>query len=534
MRAVSSKLTEAKNGTAGLSESLHKAAFSESWLAFEKKLFTLLEKPTSSKTAYIIAIFFVICILLSTLTFAISTLEEYEDNVGLAICEILFNVVFTAEFFLRLISKLSCLNELISDPMAWIDLLAILPFYVELLSHTNDLEALRVARVFRIIKMSRYYYGSQILAKAMEMSVSALLVTMFFFLLMVILFGTCIYYTEAGEEPDSDGSFESIPAGIWYMMLMSTAGVGDAQPTTMLGRLVMVAAIISGIFFIAMPLAVIGNNFTTVWDEKERTLLFIALRTHVEDLGLEAEDVVGIFKNMDEDRSGTISYKEFKNALERLNIDFPKGCLKEVFVSFDEEGDGEVPWRELCLAFFPNMDDLREENEQEMERLAAERENGGEFENGEVKGNDDDFQQVQNSLFETSSPNSPNAKPDMLDFCDVKKNANKKGGKMTSGDTAQLLEQIQRNLTAQIDMTTRVEARVQKLERKMEKVTSNYKQQTKDISQSMQQLLAANGVMFQQLEGIQAKEHAVGNPPPGPHPRGEVSVYDQGCGFNFP
>eukprot|EP00854_Cymbomonas_tetramitiformis_P011727 gene11727-13849_t len=391
-----------------------------------------------------------------------------------------------------------------------------------------------------IIKMSRYYYGSQILAKAMEMSVSALLVTMFFFLLMVILFGTCIYYTEAGEEPDSDGSFESIPAGIWYMMLMSTAGVGDAQPTTMLGRLVMVAAIISGIFFIAMPLAVIGNNFTTVWDEKERTLLFIALRTHVEDLGLEAEDVVGIFKNMDEDRSGTISYKEFKNALERLNIDFPKGCLKEVFISFDEEGDGDIPWRELCLAFFPNMDDLREENEQEMERLAAERENGGEITSGEMNsdGNGGEFQQVNNLLFDMNSPNlnpnSPKQKPDMLDFYDIKKNANKKGGKMTSSDTAQLLEQIQRNLTAQIDMTTRVEARVQKLEKKMEKVTSNYKQQTKDISQSMQQLLAANGVMFQQLEGIQAKEHAAAGVPPSVHQRGEVSVYDQGCGFNFP
>eukprot|EP00662_Eupelagonemidae_sp_cell21_P040349 gene40349-biopygen13844 len=55
----------------------------------------------------------------------------------------------------------------------------------------------------------------------------------------------------------------------WAIVTMTTVGYGDFSPNTALGRAVNSAAMMFGVMFSAMPIAVIGNTFTRHWQEEK-------------------------------------------------------------------------------------------------------------------------------------------------------------------------------------------------------------------------------------------------------------------------
>lgn len=204
-------------------------------------LYVFLESPNSSPAAYVFAIFLLICIICSTINFTLSTTPEYEDSDVLRIAEYVFSIIFTVEWLLRVFSRRSKPQAILGDAVMWVDFASILPFYVELIMQSTHLEALRVVRMLRLIKMARYYYGSKILAKAIMRSLPALTVTMFFLLIMVTVFGTALYLVEKAQDEVTDEqkeAFISIPMSIWFIMTMTTVGYGDASPSTTLGKFI--------------------------------------------------------------------------------------------------------------------------------------------------------------------------------------------------------------------------------------------------------------------------------------------------------
>ena len=62
--------------------------------------------------------------------------------------------------------------------------------------------------------------------------------------------------------------FNSIPISMYFSIITSTAvGFGDIVPTTYMGRAIAVAAMYGGIFVLALPISVIGNNFERIYDQ---------------------------------------------------------------------------------------------------------------------------------------------------------------------------------------------------------------------------------------------------------------------------
>ncbi|KAJ7369954.1 hypothetical protein OS493_035125 [Desmophyllum pertusum] len=77
----------------------------------------------------------------------------------------------------------------------------------------------------------------------------------FVYLVMVILFSSIIYFTEAVSE---DTQFSSIPEAMWYAVITSTtAGYGDIIPVTLAGRLVGSACCLFGVLVIALPIPIL-------------------------------------------------------------------------------------------------------------------------------------------------------------------------------------------------------------------------------------------------------------------------------------
>lgn len=171
------------------------------------------------------------------------------------------------------------------DPMNWIDLLSILPFYIELgagsVGSGGGLAALRVlrlARVLRVFKLGRRSAGMQLVGRALTRSLDALAFMLFFVLLGIVLFGSLVFFAESGSYDERSGlwlrdnvdgtqkeptPFVSIPASFWWVVVTATTvGYGDFYPTSVFGKIVGGVAVLAGVVVLALPITIIGANFT--------------------------------------------------------------------------------------------------------------------------------------------------------------------------------------------------------------------------------------------------------------------------------
>ncbi len=143
-------------------------------------------------------------------------------------------------------------------PMALIDFLSILPFY---LGGASVLEgrALRLLRVVRIIKLGRYSVAVRSLSQALLNKRSELVMTLFAALVLLLIVSTVMYHAEHEAQPDK---FSSIPATLWWgIITFTTVGYGDLTPITPLGKLAGSVAAVLGIGLVALPAGILGSAF---------------------------------------------------------------------------------------------------------------------------------------------------------------------------------------------------------------------------------------------------------------------------------
>ena len=84
---------------------------------------------------------------------------------------------------------------------------------------------LRLLRVFRILKLTRYSRADRFIVLALWDSRAKISVFLFFVMIIVIITGTLIYLIE-GEA----NGFKNIPVSIyWAIVTLTTVGYGDIQ-----------------------------------------------------------------------------------------------------------------------------------------------------------------------------------------------------------------------------------------------------------------------------------------------------------------
>lgn len=187
------------------------------------------------------------------------------------VLEWFFTIVFTIEYILRL--------HVTKRPMKYatsffgiIDLLAILPTFLGLFLIGSQIEsllvirALRLLRVFRVLKMVSFLRHGKIILVALRHSAPKILVFLFFIVILTVVFGSVMYLVEG----TTNSKFSSIPEAIyWAIVTLTTVGYGDISPTTPLGKFLASCVMIIGYAIIAVPTGIVSSELINAGSDKE-------------------------------------------------------------------------------------------------------------------------------------------------------------------------------------------------------------------------------------------------------------------------
>ena len=208
-------------------------------------------------------IMLLIAILFSVILVSLESIASIDQvyHEYLNIAEWIITILFTIEYIARLFTVTQPLKYVFSF-YGIIDLLSTLPKYISLIfigTHSLvALKALRLLRVFRILKLSHYIGESNMLLKALKSSRTKISVFIFSVLVLCIIFGTIMYLVESNES-----GFTSIPSSIyWCIVTLTTVGYGDIAPATPLGQFIASFIMIMGYGIIAVPTGIVTAEMT--------------------------------------------------------------------------------------------------------------------------------------------------------------------------------------------------------------------------------------------------------------------------------
>jgi len=228
---------------------------------FRKKLHTIIyEADTGAGKLFDIILLCVICI--SIVAVMLESVASIKIVYGrpLAIIEWVITVLFTLEYIGRIIAVKQPFRYIFSF-YGVVDLLATMPKYIGLLFPGTGfliaIRAIRLLRVFRILKLHTFVGASNQLTDALKKSRTKIAVFLFSVVVVCIIMGTLMYMIEGPAS-----GFTSIPVSVyWTIVTLTTVGFGDITPLTPLGQFFSTIIMIMGYGIIAIPTGLVTAQF---------------------------------------------------------------------------------------------------------------------------------------------------------------------------------------------------------------------------------------------------------------------------------
>lgn len=251
-------------------------------ISIKKRIFEVIEKgqPGDRASRYF-DIFLVILIVLNVTAIILASVKPIYSafRTGFKAFEFFSVVVFTVEYILRVwtaeykveaTSRPMARIRFVFTPMAIIDLLAILPFYLPFLIpfDLRFLRIIRLTRLLRLLKIQRYSQSLQLIGKVLKDKKEELVVTIFVTFILIVFASTLMFYLESNVQPDQ---FPNIINTFWWAIAtLTTIGYGDVYPVTGWGRLLSGVIAILGIGLVALPTGILSSGFIEELSSKKK------------------------------------------------------------------------------------------------------------------------------------------------------------------------------------------------------------------------------------------------------------------------
>jgi len=223
----------------------------------KKKLRAIVEDNTTKKGKYF-DYFIQLIIVLSLISFSLETLPNISEEFRLVLekFEFVSIVIFSIEYVLRVLVTKKPLRYIFSF-YGIIDILAILPFYLNRFLDLRFLRAFRVFRIFRALKLIRYNKALNRFNVAFKIVKEELVLFFIVILIMLFIVSAGIYSFENEAQPEI---FKSVfHSGWWSIVTLTTVGYGDVYPITLGGKIFTFFVLMIGIGVVAVPAGLVGT-----------------------------------------------------------------------------------------------------------------------------------------------------------------------------------------------------------------------------------------------------------------------------------
>lgn len=206
----------------------------------------------------------VISVILETLPSLQNTHQVFFDGF-----EIFSVLIFSVEYLARVWSAVENTEKgydhpfwgrlrYMLTPMALIDLIVIMPFYMGYFLPV-DLRFMRVLRLLRVFKLTRYSSSMSVLLKVLSDEARSIGAALFVLCMLVIMASSLTYLAEHKAQPEA---FGSIPAAMWWAVItMTGVGYGDVTPITAMGKVLAAIISIISIGIVALPAGLLASGF---------------------------------------------------------------------------------------------------------------------------------------------------------------------------------------------------------------------------------------------------------------------------------
>ena len=268
---------------------------------FRQKIHALMfESAYGGKLKEFFDVFIGVWVLISVLAVVMETVASvtYAISIEFVILDTIAVAIFTLEFMMRIYSSveepghrnpLTGRIKEFTKPSTFIDFLAILPFFLEVLLRDHlDLRFLRIFRLARLLKLTRGSDATATLFKVIKREWPVMSAAAFIMILLIILTASLGYLVEHAAQPEK---FENIPTAIyWAVITLASVGYGDISPITPIGRVITVIMSLLGIGIFAIPAGLLASAFSDQL-HKERESLKANILRMLGDGELDPEEV---------------------------------------------------------------------------------------------------------------------------------------------------------------------------------------------------------------------------------------------------
>ncbi|MDI3324040.1 ion transporter [Pontibacterium granulatum] len=250
-------------------------------ISIRKRTYEILDiGKKQDRLSRIIDIFLVVLISLNVLSVILETLPSLSatDRAYFKTFETFSVVIFTIEYLARVWSSIEsdpsnkhspfmARVRYMLTPMALIDLVVILPFYLSMF-FTIDLRFMRVLRLLRVFKLTRYSSSMSLLLQVLHRESKPIAAALFVLFMLIIVAASLTYFAEHDAQPEA---FSSIPAAMWWAIVtMTTVGYGDVIPVTIFGKMLAAVISIMSLGIVALPAGILASGFNEALSQRRR------------------------------------------------------------------------------------------------------------------------------------------------------------------------------------------------------------------------------------------------------------------------
>ncbi|NBY05407.1 MAG: ion transporter [Betaproteobacteria bacterium] len=246
----------------------------------QRRIYEVLDGAVMDRTSKAVEIFIATLVVANVVAIILESVqslhEEYEQLFH--VFDTFSVVVFSLEYVLRVWSYGR--KYLGSEPgLAWkgrkeylfsvfglVDFFSTVPFYLQLIMPGADLRVLRMFRLLRIFKLSRYNSAMEDMFEAIKSERDSFSSALFLLLISCLLFSSLIYIIEGHDQPEV---FPSIPAAMHWFVLTIISGWGNVDPVTYFGVALVVVTQILAIALAAILTGVVATAYTSQVQRRE-------------------------------------------------------------------------------------------------------------------------------------------------------------------------------------------------------------------------------------------------------------------------